>query len=86
MWVVCVISVMYFTGLYGSQENLLHFALRRRFEASANHLVNAYLQSYEYVLFEKARNGDTAADLASKAGLKVLEDSIRRKMVSSSCA
>jgi len=44
--------------------------------------VNAYLQSYEYVLFEKARNGDTAADLAKKAGFKALEISIRKKMVS----
>lgn len=60
----------------------MHFALRRHYEASATHLVNAYLQSYEYVLFEKARNGDTAADLAKKAGLKALEISIRKKMVS----
>jgi len=74
--------MLLFAGPYGSQENLLHFALRRRYEASSTHLVNAYLQNYEYVLFEKARNGDTAADLAKKADLKALESSIRKKMVS----
>ena len=70
-----------FVGMFGKQENLLHLSLRRRFESSASYLVNTFLNRYEHVLLEKARNEDTAADLANKSGLKSLEAQIRRKTV-----
>ena len=67
--------------MFGNQENLLHLSLRRQFESSASYLVNTFLSSYEHVLLEKARNEDTAADLANKNELKSLESQIRRKTV-----
>lgn len=67
--------------MFGSQENLLHLSLRRRFESSASYLVNTFLNRYEHVLLEKARNGDTVTELASKSGLKSLEAHIKRKTV-----
>ena len=68
-------------GMFGPKENLLHFSLRRRFESSASYLVNTFLNRYEHVLLERARNEDTPAELANKSGLKSLEAQIRRKTV-----
>ena len=77
----CTAKELVFVGMFGKQENLLHLSLRRRFESSASYLVNTFLSRYEHVLLEKARNEDTAADLANKSGLKSLEAQIRRKTV-----
>ena len=81
---LCVVFTSFhsiFVGMFGPQENLLHLSLRRRFESSASYLVNTFLNRYEHVLLEKARNDDTAAELANKSGLKTLEAQIRRKTV-----
>ena len=81
---LCIVFTSFhsiFVGMFGPQENLLHLSLRRRFESSASYLVNTFLNRYEHVLLEKARNEDTAAELANKSGLKTLEAQIRRKTV-----
>ena len=76
-----IIIIIFYIGMFGTQENLLHLSLRRRFESSASYLVNTFLNRYEHVLLEKARNQDSAADLANRSGLKTLEGQIRRKTV-----
>lgn len=78
---ICTFTSIISAGMFGPQENLLHFCLRRQFESSASYLVNTFLNKYEHVLLEKARNDDTAAELANKSGLKSLEAQIQRKTV-----
>ena len=63
---------------YGTQENIIHFALRNRLNKTACYLIRN-LRGYDHLYLEQDKNCKTPLDLAKEAGYHDLAEDITEK-------
>ncbi|XP_065898785.1 uncharacterized protein [Dysidea avara] len=66
------------TASYGTQENIIHFALRNRLNKTACYLIRN-LRGYDHLYLEQDKNCKTPLDLAKEAGYHDLAEDITEK-------
>ena len=70
-------------GLYGPNENLLHFCMRHKLDGMANALLQSkHVEARLPLLHSKGHDGRTPAEIAKKNGMKRVCDQIDKLLVS----
>ena len=70
-------------GLYGPNENLLHFCMRHKLDGMADVLLRSkHMKAKLHLLHSKGHDSKTPAEIAKKNGMKRVCDQIDRLLVS----
>ena len=72
-------NVRIYIGPYGTQENIIHFALRNKLDKTARYLIRN-MRGYDHLFLEHDKNHKTPLDLAHVAGFGDLDSDIKQKM------